>query len=80
MAANVTLPDELLERVRARATDEGKTVDDLAVEAVSRLLAERSLARFRREAERRSRGMSADQVNETVNQAIRETRNESRGR
>ena len=80
MAANVTLPDELLERVKARATDEGKSVDDLAAEAVSRLLAVRSLANFRREAERRSRGMSEDQVNDLVNQAIRETRNEARGR
>ncbi len=35
MAANVTLPDELLERVKARATDEGRSVDDLAVEAVA---------------------------------------------
>jgi plasmid stability protein len=80
MAANVTLPDELLERVKVRATDEGKSVDDLAAEAVSRLLAERSLAKFRGEAERRSRGMSEDQVNDLVNQAIRETRNEARGR
>jgi post-segregation antitoxin (ccd killing protein) len=80
MAANVTLPDELLERVKARATDEGTSVDDLAAEAVSRLLAERNLAKFRGEAERRSRGMSEDQVNDLVNQAIRETRNEARGR
>ena len=80
MAANVTLPDELLERAKARATDEGKSVDDLAAEAVSRLLAERNLATFRGEAERRSRGKSEDQVNDIVNQAIRETRNEARGR
>jgi post-segregation antitoxin (ccd killing protein) len=80
MAANVTLPDELLERAKARATDEGKSVDDLAAEAVSRLLAERNLAKFRREAERRSGGKSDDQVNDIVNEAIRETRNEARGR
>lgn len=75
---NVTLPDDLLERVQARATAEGKSVDDLAAEAVNRLLAERSLARFKREGERRSRGMSDEQVNDAVNQAIREARNEAR--
>ena len=80
MAANVTLPDDLLQRVQARATAEGKSVDDLAAEAIDRLLAERSLARFTREGDRRRRGMSDDQVNDLVNQAIRETRKEARRR
>ena len=76
---NVTLPNDLLERVQARATAEGKSVDELAAEAVDRLLAERSLTWFKREGDRRRRDMSDDQVNHAVNQAIGETRNEARG-
>lgn len=45
MAANVTLPDELLERAKARATDEGKSVDDLAAEALADFLRSGTLRR-----------------------------------
>lgn len=75
---NVTVSDELLERVQARAVAEGKSVDELTAEALHRLLAERSLAKFKREGDRRRRGMSEGQVNDLVNKGIRETRNEAR--
>ncbi|MBI4484473.1 MAG: hypothetical protein HY655_00540 [Acidobacteria bacterium] len=76
----VTLPADLYERVAQEAQGEGKTVDEVATEAVKRELARRWLERTRREAETRRGGMTDEEVEATVETAIREWRGEQRGR
>jgi hypothetical protein len=65
---------ELLERAAKVARAEGKTVDELATEALERDLARRSLERFSREGEQRRRGMSNDQVEAAVQKAVHDVR------
>lgn len=77
---SVTLPDELLARMQDVASAEGKTVDELAAEALKRDLARRILARLKREAEANRNGMTDEQVEEVVLRAIREYREEARSR
>jgi len=76
----VTLPADLYERVQQEAKGEGKTVDEVATEAVKRELARRWLERARREADIRRGGMSDEEVEATVDTAVREWRHEQRGR
>jgi hypothetical protein len=76
MAANVTLPDELLTQARATARLEGKTVDELTAEAVKKLITQKALARIKREGEAASRGMSEEQIESEVLRKIRESRAE----
>jgi hypothetical protein len=47
--SNITLPAELLAQVQALAAKEGKTVDELMVEAVKRDIARRMIANLKRE-------------------------------
>src|SRR5688572_10439264 len=54
----ITLPGDLYERVQQEAQGEGKTVDEVATEALKRELARRWLERTRREAEIRRGGMT----------------------
>jgi hypothetical protein len=76
----VTLPADLYERVQQEARGEGKTVDEVATEAVKRELARRWLERTRREAETRRGSMTDEQVDVTVQTAIRDWRREQHGR
>jgi hypothetical protein len=72
---NIAIEDrELLERAVKVAQAEGKTVDELATEALQKELARRSFDRITREAEARRRGMTDEQVEETVERAITEYR------
>lgn len=76
---NVAIEDaELLERAGKVAEAEGKTVDELATEALKRDLARRTLDRFQRQAEVRRRGMSDEDVEATVDRAVQESRAEQR--
>lgn len=77
---NVAIEPELLERAGQVAQAEGKTIDELTTEALRRDLARRTLDRFKRVAEGRRRGMTDDQVEDIVEQAIQESRAEQRGR
>lgn len=78
---NVAIEDmELMERAAKVAEAEGKTVDELATEALKRALARRSFEQLQRQAEARRRGMTDDQVEETVDRAIQGSRAEQRGR
>ena len=78
---NVAIEDtELMERAAKVAEAEGVTVDELATEALKRALARRLFDKFQGQAEVRRRGMTDDQVEETVDQAIQESRAEQRGR
>jgi hypothetical protein len=72
---NVAIEDrELLERAAKVAEAEGKTVDELATEALQRELARRSFEKIKREAEARRGGMTDDEVDSTVERAITEYR------
>jgi predicted DNA-binding protein len=74
MQASITLPDDLQIQLDAAARAEGKTVDQLTAEVLERHFAHRSLERFKRDGEMRRRGMSDEQVERIVDQAITEVR------
>ena len=77
---NIAIEPELLERAWRVAEAEGKTIDELATEALRRDLARRTFDRITREAEVRRRGMSDADVETVVEKAIQESRAEQRGR
>ena len=77
---NIAIEPELLERAGRVAKAEGKTVDELATEALRRDLARRTFDRITSEAEIRRRGMSDEEVETVVQNAIQESRAEQRGR
>ena len=62
---NIAIEPELLDRAGRVAEAEGKTIDELATEALRRDLARRILDRLKGDAEARRRGMSDADV-ETV--------------
>jgi hypothetical protein len=74
----LTLEQELWERVEQVARDEGKTVDALTAEALTRDLARRATQRIRHEAEARREGMTDAQIEGIVNQAVQDWRRERR--
>lgn len=76
----ITLPADLYERVQQEAQGEGKTVDEVATEALKRDLARRWLERTRRDAEIRRGSMTDEEVEATVDTAVQEWRREQRGR
>ena len=72
---NVAIEDrELLERAAKVAQAEGKTVDELATEALQQALSRRSFEKIKSEAESRRRGMSDEDVDRSVERAITEYR------
>lgn len=76
MAANVIhTSDDLLADLRAAAVAEGKSVDELAEQELRRRLAQRTLARMRREAEQDTQHMS--DAEDVVDPAIRDSRDAS---
>lgn len=77
---NATIDPEVWEQARREASIVGISPDELASEALRREIARRSLARIRREGEANRRGMTDDQVDETVNTAVQDWRREQRGR
>lgn len=76
----ITLPADVYERVEQEAQGEGKTVDEVATEAVKRELARRWLERTRREAEIRRGSMTDEEVEATVDTAVQEWRREQHRR
>src|SRR5258708_1205856 len=62
---NLAVSPEVLEQAIRQAEAEGKTVDELAQEAIKRHLARKSLDRFQREAEAR-RGNKTDEEVEAI--------------
>ena len=75
MPKNIAIEDrELLKRYETIAHSEGKTVDELATEAVKRDIARRWLEKNKREATVR-RGVMADQeIEAVVEKAVHDTR------
>ena len=80
MEKNIAIEPDVLERAARQAQAEGKTVDELAEEAIKRHLAQRTLERFRREAEARRGNKTDEEVEAIVDQAIKESRQENRNR
>jgi hypothetical protein len=76
----LTIRDALADAMESAAKADGKTVDELAVEAVQRHLAHRTLENFKIRAEAQRRGMTDDNVESVVERAIREVRSGARGR
>jgi hypothetical protein len=78
---NVAIHDpDLLQRYEEIARSEGKTVDELATEAVKRDVARRWLERNKREAQLRRGNMTDEEVETVVEKAIQESRAEQRTR
>ena len=71
---NVTIAPELLERAGKVAQDKGVSVDELASEALQRELGRLSLERFKRQGDSRRRGMSDEEVERTVEEAVNDVR------
>ena len=70
------VPPALLAQVEAAAQQEHISLDELAVEALRRHIARRSLERFRREGEVRRQGMTDEQAETFVEQEIHKYRQE----
>jgi hypothetical protein len=78
---NIAIEDpELLERYAEIARAEGKTVDQLATEAVKRDVARRWVEKNKREAALRRGNKTDEQVDAIVEQAVEESRSEQRAR
>ena len=77
---NIAIEPEVLEQAMRQAEAEGKTVDELIQEAIKRHLAQKSLERFKREADVRRGNKSDEEVEAIVDRAVKESRKENRSR
>jgi hypothetical protein len=77
---NIALEPDVLDRATMVAASQGKTVDELANEAMKRELARLYFSRLRIEAEARRGNMTEEEVAEEVNRAVHEWRAEQRAR
>ena len=77
---NIAIEPEVLEQAARQAQVEGKTVDELAQEAIKRHLALKTLGRFRRNAEVRRGSKTDEEVEAIVEKAVKESRQENRRR
>jgi hypothetical protein len=71
---NVHISEDLLSKLRSKAAAEGKTVDELAEEALCRHLAQQTLDRLKREADRRRAQMTEVEVEQAVERAVSDVR------
>jgi hypothetical protein len=71
---NIAIAPEVLERAIRQAQAEGKSVDELAQEAIKRHLAQKTLERLRREAESQRGNKTDEEVEAIVDQAVQEYR------
>jgi len=70
----ISVPDDLRQAVEAAARTDGKTIDEIGVEALQRHLARRALERFKREGEGRRKGNSDEEVEAIIERAIGDVR------
>jgi len=73
---NIALSPDVLEQAMRQAEAEGKTVDELAQEAIKRHLAQKTLERFKREATSQRGNKTDEEVEAIVDTAVQEYRNE----
>jgi predicted transcriptional regulator len=76
----INLPDEVVERVRREAQTEGRSVDELAEEALNRHLAKKFLERNSIEAAIRRGNKTEEECDEIIAQAIQRNRQSRRSR
>jgi uncharacterized protein YdeI (YjbR/CyaY-like superfamily) len=79
------IPDELSAALEAAAERKGKTVDEVAAEALKRYIAHEKLDELTRYGEERAKELGLDKLTEEereeyVNRVIQESRNETRSR
>ena len=77
---NVAIEPDILERAGQIAEAEGKTVDEVATEALKRDIARRWLESNKREAQLRRGNMTDEEVEAIMERAIQESRAEQRTR
>jgi hypothetical protein len=77
---NVAIEPDILERAGQIAQAEGKTVDEIATEALKRDIARRWLERNKREALLCRGNMTGEEVEAIVEHVIQESRAEQRAR
>ena len=77
---NIALEPDILVRAEQVAATQGKTVDELANDAMKRELARLFFERIGREAQARRGNMSDDEVDAIVERAVAEDRSEQRAR
>jgi hypothetical protein len=70
----ISVPDDLRQAVEAAAQADGKTVDEIGIEALKPRLARRALERLNREAEGRREGKSDEEVAAIIERAISDVR------
>jgi hypothetical protein len=73
---NIAIEPEVLERAIRQAQAEGKTVDELAQDAIKRHLAQKTLERLRREAESQRANKTDEEVEAIIDTAVQEYRKE----
>jgi hypothetical protein len=71
---NVHVPDELLAELQSKAAAEGTTVDQLAEQAVRKLLAQGTLDRLKRAGDQRRSQMTDVDVEHAVERAVSDAR------
>ena len=76
----VSFPDEISHAIEKAAEAQGKTPEEWVVEAAKRDLGRQFFARIQREAEIRRGNKTDEEVEEIVEKAIQEYRNENRSR
>lgn len=77
---NVALEPDILQRAEQVAATQGRTVDELANDAMKRELARLFLERIGREAQGRRGNLTDDEVEALIERAIAEDRAEHRAR
>lgn len=77
---NVALPEELMVQAQREADAQGKTVEDFVIDAVQRQLTQAFFRKVREEAEARRAGMTDEEIEEVVNRAVKEYREEARNK
>lgn len=81
---NVHIPDDLLAQAERLAATQGRTTDELAADALKRYLAHQKLDELSRYGQRKARelgieNLTAEEREQFVENAIRETRRQRRG-
>lgn len=70
----ISVPDDLRQAVEAAARTDGKTIDEIGVEALRRHLARRALERLKQQGEGRRKGKSDEEIAAMIERAIGDVR------
>jgi len=76
----ISVPDDLGQAVENAALEQGKTVDEVFAEAAKREISRRWIDKLKRDGDARRGDMTEGEIDEIINRAIREYREEQRSR